>query len=356
MNPYVPSVMAIAKQLGVDAMPSNYPPLFLLVFEPLTYLGLNAAFQIWFGLNIILLVAASLMITARMRPLGARLFCVALVLLYGPTTDNLYWGQAQILLLFLIAVVLETERRGWSVVSSSALAIAILLKVFPVAILGYFVMTRRWRFVCATLTGVLIGSLLSLYRLGPALNLAFVRQALASSGGRFLPYALNISIGAVIYRVFWLAGLNGSASVDYATVVITALTMLGIVLLCVRGSVHTNRSGGDDKAFGLWVTASVLITPVSWFHHMVLLVLPLIEITARAATVSNSFKLAATSYGFAEVALILLWVRWLIWPSCDLPLQIAIEASASVSMLVCLAAGYDFCLSVGDSYKIGSWT
>jgi alpha-1,2-mannosyltransferase len=341
INPYTPSVMAFAKQLGAEAMLANYPPFFLLIFEPLTYLSLETAFQIWFGLNIILLLAASVVMTARIRPLGIRLFFVAMVLLYGPTTDNLYWGQLQILLLFLIVVVLKAERRGWNWVSATALAAAILIKLFPAVILGYFAETRRWLFVCGTLIGVFIGSVLGLYTLGPVLNLAFVHQLLAMAGERFFPYALNISIGAVIYRVFWLAGLNGGAS-DYAIVVITSLAMLGIFALCASGSMAANRRGDSDKAFGLWVTASVLTTPISWFHHMVLLVIPLIDITEKAAIACTSFKMAAASYGFAEVALILLWSRWATWPHYDLPIQIAIEASAFISMLFCLAASYDF--------------
>jgi hypothetical protein len=109
---------------------------------------------------------------------------------------------------------------------------------------------------------------------------------------------------------------------------------------------QANRRGDSAKAFGLWVTASVLLSPVNWFHHMVLLLLPLIEITGSAALGSTAFKLAVSSYGFAEVALLLLWARWLSWPHYDLPLQIAIAASAFISMLICLAASYDFAVDV----------
>jgi hypothetical protein len=118
--------------------------------------------------------------------------------------------------------------------------------------------------------------------------------------------------------------------------------MLGILAFCVSGSVAASRRGESGMAFGLWVTASVLTTPVSWFHHMVLLLIPLIDITTKAAIASTSFKMAAASYWFAEVALILLWSRWATWPNFDLPLQIAIEASAFISMLFCLAASYYF--------------
>src|SRR5207253_6505467 len=55
-NPYSrDAVIPLAQRLGVEAMPANYPPPFILALEPLSLLPPLRAFWIWYGLNFCLL-------------------------------------------------------------------------------------------------------------------------------------------------------------------------------------------------------------------------------------------------------------------------------------------------------------
>ena len=182
-----------------------------------------------------------------------------------------------------------------------------------------------------------------MYALGPAMTVDFARQIRRSAGDVFLTHVLNISLSAVISRIFWLAaGRHVSAVVDLVRLSLIAAGVLATLWVCVRASITATRRGEPGKSLSVWLTVCVLVTPVNWFHHMVLLLLPFSEIARATGTFTAAARFAVASYGVAEVALILLWIRWWSWPLLAYPLQNSIAMSAFVSLVLCLAGAYVF--------------
>src|SRR5262249_58991850 len=66
-------------------------------------------------------------------------------------------GQATILTLWLLMLALYRSQRGRDIAGGTALACAALLKVFPLALLAYFLRERRWRLGMAAITGIIVG-------------------------------------------------------------------------------------------------------------------------------------------------------------------------------------------------------
>jgi hypothetical protein len=92
LDPYRSSVLPpIIKALQVDAVPANYPPLVLLAFEPLSLLPVRTAFWIWCGTNFALLLASIAIMIRCAGERGSRIAILAVALIYGPITDELYW-------------------------------------------------------------------------------------------------------------------------------------------------------------------------------------------------------------------------------------------------------------------------
>src|SRR4029077_9077340 len=68
-------------------------------------------------------------------------------------------GQATILTLWLSMLALYRSQRGKDSSGGTALACVGFLKAFPLALLAYFTWEKRWRFVMATMTALIVGGI-----------------------------------------------------------------------------------------------------------------------------------------------------------------------------------------------------
>jgi hypothetical protein len=93
--------------------------------------------------------------------------------LYEPTTQEFFYAQTQILILLLLALVMRWLQRGHDAAAGFALALAGLLKIFPLLLIGYLLAIRRWRATVYTVCGLLLGGLLTLALVGLTHSLAF---------------------------------------------------------------------------------------------------------------------------------------------------------------------------------------
>jgi alpha-1,2-mannosyltransferase len=339
INPYRwNALVLLRKSLGVGGMHCNYPPPFLLLIRPLARLDLTTAFHVWSALDFMLLALGALMLTARTELKRYRLVVLAGILLYGPVTDNLYWGQVQMLLLVLLLMLFRDERGDGGALGSVALGVATLVKIYPAVLLGHFLLTRRWRFVAQTLSVVLAGEVLGLYVFGPGANLDFVRECVSSVTGSSVGSPLNISFVTLVWRAgHFVSFLRTRLALSILTLPIAIL----LLVACGMATRVAHARGESSRALGAWVAASVLVAPISWFHHMVLLLLPLTDVAAEPWRSSVARKLAIASYGLAELAMMLLWLFSYRAAPFHIPsLSTAIGASALASAIVCFAAAY----------------
>src|SRR5208337_804412 len=273
---------------------------------PFTLLDPGSALWVWHVVNLALLLATLLMLLTELRANRERsLSLAALALLYGPLSVALFWGQLEPVLLFLLYLGLRWSRlrKDWR--CGVILALAGVLKVNPLFVLGQFVVLRRWR-VCASaiLTGVAAGCL-SAWRFGAAINVEFVRRALDSSVQAFTnPYSISIitMTSKMLPRMLGGPGLYRAPSL-----VAASLAGLVVAVMTVAGTLSAHRDGRDEVAYGLWVAGSVLLTPVNWAHELVLLLIPMAQMVEHCSS-RVAAGLGLASYFFAEVGLIGFWL------------------------------------------------
>jgi len=70
------------------------------------------------------------------------------------------------------------------------------------------------------------------------------------------------------------------------------LAKLVVVLATAYGTIIAKRRGREDLIFGLWVSMMVLINPVVWSHHMILLLMPLALIVGDSFINSPAIELS----------------------------------------------------------------
>ena len=294
LNPYAIDLRPLGRQLGLDGIVrATDTPFFILCFEPLTRLSPARAYWIWFAINAAALaLAMTLILRAAPRLDWRRVISLStIVLLYPPVSNHIFFAQTQFVVLLLIVVAMASCEARCDRSAGLALAVAGLLKVFPLAIAGYFIVQRRWR-ACAWLgAGLCTGTALTILAFGFQRNASFVAGTYVTRSAGFLARPANVALGSFISRLFWYA--NGTVAMSpwlnwtrILTVVTAELFLIGLTVFATLP--RTNAARLDSLAgvspgcrgFALWTTAAIVLAPTAWIHYLVLLILPFMLIAA----------------------------------------------------------------------------
>ena len=130
--------------------PFVYPPQSLLLFFPLSELTYEHARLAVLLVNHLVFLALMWMIPAhllRLWPERALAFalCVLYLLTFSPVAITLNHGQVNIMLLACIVLFWLFARRRYAFLAGFFLALAILLKTYPLVIIPFLLLIGRWR-------------------------------------------------------------------------------------------------------------------------------------------------------------------------------------------------------------------
>ena len=336
LNPYVTDLRPLEGRLGLTTNQlfhsANYPPTFLLLFEPLTYLQPIVAYWLWITLNLLAL-AAILIILLRHEPSftnWTKLSLGSLALLYYPIYNLFDYAQTQLLILLLLLVVLRSSQLRYNFEGGVALALASLLKIFPLAILGYLVLLRRWRTIAYAILSLTIGIALTVALVGRYNALAFRAQIGTLNGERG-----PMSVSGFVYHVFRMT-FSQRASYKLLERIVTVLSEVAILGLTIRGTVKASSGPvGAELSFGLWLIALVLLSPTAWAHYGVLFLPSFVQLASaadRRVAPTLAIWSAVAAYAIAEVV-------GLIDPVGTTPIHKLLFLSA----ILCFAFAYMLC-------------
>jgi Glycosyltransferase family 87 len=288
-NPYVTDFQPLARKLGLEVGTIRHatdPPSFLLCIAPLALLPERVAYYTWTAGNAVLFIVA-LAWMVRESSLGASgvLLVGALALLYPPVQFHFFMGQSKMPVLLLLVAMMRSMERGWNRTAGTCLAFAGLVRIFPLALILYLVIQRRWRVLEWTLIGLTVGGLVTVAVLTPAESLSFLNGMRLLTDRQWLIDSTNISVRAAVTRLLWLVSSDASgAKLDgwiAAATLLTDSALLASAVCATRGL--GPRHDPDWRAFSLWIIISVLISPVAWLHYMVLFLIPLVQLASAAS-------------------------------------------------------------------------
>jgi len=253
----------------------HYPPFAVALATPLARVGFLGARLTWLAASVVCALA-SLPLLARVSgvpPGEARVVLAGLFLLFMPLRGALGLGQPDVFLLLLLLLGLDLDRTNRPGLAGLPLAAAALLKLLPFAWLLYFAARARWRVVASMLAWAAGLSALSLLVVPARLYRSFVVSQLAfaeaSTGWqRYEP--TNLSLTAWIFKAFAFA--TSSHDLEPAAgwlARIAAAALLAVVAVVIA------RARRGVAGMGLLVAAIALVSPLTWQHHLVVLILPL---------------------------------------------------------------------------------
>lgn len=263
------------------APPYRYPPLAAFVVWPLTFFPPRVAAVLWLAATAAaFILSAWLLGRLSPSPWGIPLG-LALLLGFVPALTTLHAGQINGLVLLCLTLALWGLVRGQPALAGAGVAASALLKLVPLAHLGYLGWRRRWAALGWGLLalGLLLG--LSLALIGWAGLQSYFRHFLElGEAGNLLPMGPNQALNG-----FWSRVLLGH--VAPALIRRLSLGSVGVLILATIGLCWPR---GDATRlvpleFALVTVAINLITPYAWYHQFVLLLLPLFILTDHALQV-----------------------------------------------------------------------
>ena len=307
-----------------------YPPFFALLLAPLTTLGLVAAGRIWLlVVHLAFWLALGLILRAHpeLSRSGRRLFLLA-ALSFMPVYLNLKFQQVATVWLLLLTATLLAALRRRDATGGLMLALAASLKVTPIFLIPLFFRLGRRRL--ALLGSAILAGITTITVLASPGSWQFFTVVLPRIGLGTANWD-NGSIDGLISRVVEyaprIAG-DGTETLAKVVIALAVISVIGFTLWSARGG--TGSRWTLRLGFSALVTALLIVSSVTWQHHLVTLLLPI-----ATAIAWLSARRAPAHYGWLlALAYILCWMDRRAFPlPSDLlvhsPLQAALVLAAT---------------------------
>ena len=338
-SPYDPIAAArLAEASGVaQYSPYIYPPLLALMLRPLAALPYSAAAAIWFVMSAAALLAALwLLRPVAGLPWRTYRWLMAAAFFLPPVHHTLQHGQINHVLLLLVA--------GGAVGGAGSAAwvgLAAALKVFPATLGGAYISSGRITALAMAIAGGAFTTLAAWF-VAPAASLEFVARVLPqlAADRRLAPN--NQSIYAVMARWFEpLPFVTPIVDAPDAGRLAASAIALAVVAITIRALVVVRMVKGemiDISRLSLVLAATLIVSPLTWDHYYVLLLLP-----AAGLYRSSSDDRSVRTLWLAGVVLLLSHRYWPLMFAMKSPLFMSSGVAGVIVLWVALlkALSYD---------------
>jgi alpha-1,2-mannosyltransferase len=248
-------------------LPFTYPPFAALIGTVLLLAPFRVVGWAWTGMQLVLLWVCVgiafrpfLARCGRWRPVAQGAIAGILVQIQ-PLQEGLRFGQVNSILVTLCLVDVARRRAGWWP-RGSLVGVAAAIKLTPAVFWIHYALARRWRALAASI-GVAAAATGLTALIAPSATAAYWTDALLDPG-RLGPNAnsSNQSLRGVLLRTGLLP--EGSHRLTLAW----AICALLVAVLGYRLALTLDRLGEPVAVVGVLGMLAVLISPVSWVHHV----------------------------------------------------------------------------------------
>ena len=286
-DPFVPVATWIASYHPGETLVATYyvyTPFFAALLIPLTFVPVDVAYVLWSLCNLLFLVGA---VYAALRVCGVYPSAMhvailsAAAALWNSTRLELQWGQADLLVLFCVAVSLWAALEKRPILAGALLAVACLTKPFLLCFVVALLWKREYRYALVSAGAFLVGLIAPFIWIGVD---SWRDQLTVWSfwSNQYVPFIDNQAPKGVFARLFTV-NPNTTPLVN-APWLMTALWLIvaALVVGIVAASVSRRRLVSDDRTLvelSLIITAMLLISPLTEYIYIVILILPFVLLT-----------------------------------------------------------------------------
>jgi hypothetical protein len=300
-NPYTASLAPLYAQHGFEFQErvprATNPPLLLWAFVPFAALPAGVAFWAWFAVEVASLVWILILTRRRLCDrLSARgwLFFTAAVVSSGVVYWHLRYSQVQLPLAALVLAAFGWQCSGKPVRACIAVALAGLIKLYPFALLPWFIWRggRVWRERARLAT--VAGGVVALGLAIPGLSMwgDFVRYARPALAENVVNYSFNFTLPSFVINLGYSThGFNPTSAAAHmwwgAGVVVGAFVLLGAYGWCAV------RRAAPEVEFGLLSVAMLVGSLTAWGHYQVFLIFPMAVLVCEVMARPTRGRVAA---------------------------------------------------------------
>ncbi|HWX27061.1 MAG TPA: glycosyltransferase family 87 protein [Steroidobacteraceae bacterium] len=269
MNPYLTTHMH-------DDVTVSDTPTWLLCFEPLAKVTRITAYWTWFWINVSAVVLSiGLLIRELDVSRADAVIVAALLVMYPPLAENFWYGQSEIFLGLVLVLMLVALRRNHDRLAGLSLAAATLLRAYPLGLLGYLLVLRRWRALGWLGIGLVVGGAVTIALAGWDTVATFAEQIGVSTGAGLiglsttisepvghLKHPANLNLG---WFVKWLYDRTATRPVPPYISILAVLAEVFAVVVCLLATRRIQADDPDWRGYGLWIVTVSLISPVAYY-------------------------------------------------------------------------------------------
>ncbi|MEI7771886.1 MAG: glycosyltransferase family 87 protein [Chloroflexales bacterium] len=291
----------------------KWPPLYAAILRPFALLDGTSVLLGQRILNTLLLGTTAVLLLRRAPswPIAAG---ILMLFNFRPATDTIAFGQVDVALLFVAALVLLAALRGRDSLAGALIAFFALIKLYPALLFGFFLAQRRWRVIGGAILAGLACTALTVATFGWATHRIFIAQVMPIIGGSgsSSPWIENQTFSGFFSRFFApkiTAEPFGTPLITLATYAFFGLSLLLAFALAAPGA-RTDPDGGRWASwksaaplqYSLFLLLTVLAVPAAWMHYETVIILAFAAVLLHGDAPLPLGSAAALAAAYALIA------------------------------------------------------
>lgn len=258
-------------------LPFTYPPLAAVVAVPFALVNDVLGYTLW---NLVSVVALAFVVRTAVKPLTTRFgrpgltlalaFVVALAL--APVQDELGFGQVGLVLMAMCFFDCASEKTPWP--RGTLIGAATAIKLLPGIFIPYLWLSGRRRAAYVSIVSFVVLSLFGAVVVPGDSKSFWTSKLFDNSRVGNNAYFSNQSINGMLRRAF------GSGALTQLLWLVLVVVVVGFGL---KRAARASRRGDEILGISLTALVGVLVSPVSWIHHLVWIV-PVLAVLIGDAT------------------------------------------------------------------------
>jgi hypothetical protein len=283
-SPYDSGRLAALAEGDTRVFPYLYPPPSLLIIAPLAALTYADARQAVLLVNHLLLLVMLLAIPLVMfrispqRVFARSALCLVYSLSFYPIIVTLNHGQINLLMLAFLLLAWLFAKRERAALAGLLLALAVLLKWYPIILIPLLLLIRRWREGAYAAAWLALATAVSALVLPRGIWNDWLTNVLQSGGygctpaGLFSPAAIwNQSLNGFFARAFTESAWSHPKVVNPGLARFLTYAAAGLCLAIAGLAAWRSRDRADslDRTILVALPTMFLVAPFSWEHHLV---------------------------------------------------------------------------------------
>lgn len=251
-------------------------PFLSLFFLPFTFFSFEVSKLIFNSLSLLLFIF-SLFRLFKFYNVDNR-FLLTLILLFAiPIQNNILFGQIYFLIFFLISEGFLAHQKKHFFVMSIYWSIAVLLKVFPIILILFLLLSKNWKPILYFISSLSLLFLISLFVNGYDSWLFFFQEILpkASRGEISREFVKNYQSFLMFFKHLFIDSVHNENTL-FASQMMYLISLNTIKLTIILFGFSFNFKKNILKHFSYWIFSFYLLSPYSSSYGGLLLIFPLL--------------------------------------------------------------------------------